>query len=756
MLSLIACSLEELKTEARANRGAQSTHATLIVVPPALVAQWVAEVTKCCGDTLSVNVLDVKDEDFLSRDLVDTGGNGNDVLVTTYSSLENIKTSRYLASWKWGRIVLDEQQEIRSSTTKIAKNCESLDCHRRWMLSGTPIFEGIEDLRGELNFLRLTPYAARWEDGFFDFSIMSHWKHHSEHGIETLRILGLLILRRSKDMTICRSGMPIMNQKKLTVELVPVAQSDSERALYCWFEYLVSQEISGDEKSAKQNLQSRDLCKCNICHNVDISLRFMYLMIILNVAGLRLLREICFSAVLINGGLGAASQMRNLNSMYRRLLLRGAEDKDDKDNDEHRNKRPGAIKVMSPIQALSYLSQAERAANVGTDFVSEQTFAGGQGTSSRTYASDSIEMQIESIREKVDQGTRKEAEARQRRAKAHWHLALELITTGALNNDKEVLARVSPTISSLWKWRHSCDKETARGWRPTSRFVQDLQKKFAWADPTALRLVNIPSQVTSDEISTALFDSARQELKIKAKLTGLNTSLSKTKNDVAKARIQQEISETKALLPQAIADDKYLQAPLVTAVKVSNADNKWIAYVNARDEKLLEQLIRQARSKSGIVIKSKKTVPYIQEAIENATQKMKQAEAAFTVHPSMKNKEDRLKAQKELGEIHNGLSIKFDPNFVPASTVHVTMSQAARNRGLAPKSKTALCQSTSASIALANEMLGMVLPRLENDRSTLDRLMRILEKKGDQPNFLTQRSGESLQYLTSLKPVFLQ
>jgi SNF2 family DNA or RNA helicase len=157
MLSLISCSLEELKTEARTSEDHRSTHATLIVVPPALVAQWVAEVSKCCGDTLSVNFLDVNDKDFSTRDLVDAGGNGNDILVTTYSSLDNIKTSRYLASWKWGRIVLDEQQEIRSSTTKIAKNCESLDCHRRWMLSGTPIFEGIEDLRGELNFLRLTP-----------------------------------------------------------------------------------------------------------------------------------------------------------------------------------------------------------------------------------------------------------------------------------------------------------------------------------------------------------------------------------------------------------------------------------------------------------------------------------------------------------------------------------------------------------------------------------------------------------------------
>jgi SNF2 family DNA or RNA helicase len=264
MLSLIASSLEELKTEAAAEENTLCTHATLIVVPPALVAQWVAEVEKCCGDSLSVSILDVNDKDFLSRDLVGAGGNGNDILVTTYSALDNTKTSRFLANWSWGRIVLDEQQEIRSSTTTIAKNCESLVCHRRWMLSGTPIFEGIEDLRGELNFLHLTPYAAKYEDGFFDFSIMDHWKNHLLSSIETLRILGLLILRRSKDMTICRSGLPIMNQKKLTVELVPIAQSDSERALYCWFEYLVSQEISrkvGEDNNAKHNLQSRDLCE---------------------------------------------------------------------------------------------------------------------------------------------------------------------------------------------------------------------------------------------------------------------------------------------------------------------------------------------------------------------------------------------------------------------------------------------------------------------------------------------------------------
>ena len=89
----------------------------------------------------------------------------------------------------------------------------------------------VEDLRGELNFLRLTPYAAKYEDGFFDFSIMNHWNQHSPHGLDTLKILGLLMLRRSKDMTLHSTGQSIMEQRKLTVEMVAVPQNSSERAL---------------------------------------------------------------------------------------------------------------------------------------------------------------------------------------------------------------------------------------------------------------------------------------------------------------------------------------------------------------------------------------------------------------------------------------------------------------------------------------------------------------------------------------------
>ena len=51
MLSLLASCPEELKREA-SNGGKRCTHATSIVVPLALVRQWVSEVKKYYGEAL--------------------------------------------------------------------------------------------------------------------------------------------------------------------------------------------------------------------------------------------------------------------------------------------------------------------------------------------------------------------------------------------------------------------------------------------------------------------------------------------------------------------------------------------------------------------------------------------------------------------------------------------------------------------------------------------------------------------------------
>jgi ribosome-binding factor A len=452
-----------------------------------------------------------------------------------------------------------------------------------------------------------------------------------------------------------------------------------------------------------------------------------------------LLREVCFSAVLINGGLGASSQMRNLNAMYRRLLLRGNEDTDT--TSPHQKKRPAVIKTLSPIQALTYLSQAERAANVGSDFVSEQTFAGGQGASSRTYAVDSIEVQIEKAQKNVDEASKKEAEARRRRAKAHWHLALELITTGSLIKNKQAMKRASTKISSLWKWRSNNIGDT-RGWRPTATFIQSIQRKFPWADPNTLQLINVPSQVTADEISIALLNAFSQEFKIQSKLLGLTTKLAKAKTEEVRERVQKEISDAETELAQAINNDKKLQAPVVTSVKMS-ADS-WTAFAQVSDKKMQDELIRLARSTTGIALTSKETAPHIQSAIDKAAEKSKQAEATFKIHPCAKNKEEQAEAQKRVDKARAGLRIIGDSSVLSSVKLHVIMSVAARSRGLVHKTKTALFESVTASIALANETLGKELPRLKDNQSNLDRLMRVLEKQGMRSNYHSQKSGSFL------------
>lgn len=51
-------------------------------------------------------------------------------------------------------------QEIRSSTTDIAKRCDNLRCDKRWMISGTPLFDGLDDLKGEL---QVSPRLGGWD-----------------------------------------------------------------------------------------------------------------------------------------------------------------------------------------------------------------------------------------------------------------------------------------------------------------------------------------------------------------------------------------------------------------------------------------------------------------------------------------------------------------------------------------------------------------------------------------------------------------
>jgi hypothetical protein len=171
--------------------------------------------------------------------------------------MQKMTSVKHLAK-RWGRIVLDEMQEVRSSTTKIARMCETLKSDRRWMISGTPLFEGIEDLKGELNFLHLEPFSANSEDGFFNFAVTNPWESHQKQVIATLGVLGMIMLRRSKSMTMHKTHQPILGLKPLTVEFIPVVQSLSERALYCFLECITAREFRSTERTEIESIATKE------------------------------------------------------------------------------------------------------------------------------------------------------------------------------------------------------------------------------------------------------------------------------------------------------------------------------------------------------------------------------------------------------------------------------------------------------------------------------------------------------------------
>ena len=134
------------------------SRATLIVVPNHLVSQWLAEISRCVPSSapssaplLTHTSFVYPKDDIHGRCAPFKGASpectkgtcvghkahkdariaelaaGHDIVVTTYQTLE--KHKGVLRRVQWARVVMDEMQEIRSSTTELAKVCRCACAH---------------------------------------------------------------------------------------------------------------------------------------------------------------------------------------------------------------------------------------------------------------------------------------------------------------------------------------------------------------------------------------------------------------------------------------------------------------------------------------------------------------------------------------------------------------------------------------------------------------------------------------------------
>ncbi|KAJ3367884.1 DNA helicase rad5 [Allomyces arbusculus] len=149
-----------------ANPAKKRNRATLVVVPMSLLGQWESELNAgSLPNTLHVVSYYGQGRALKLHATLPT------VVVTTYgivqTEFDRAAADSPLFSRLWHRIILDEAQHIKSHTTQTAKACCAIQAPHRWLLTGTPIVNHLDDLYSLVRFLQYAP----WSQHVF-------WRHH--------------------------------------------------------------------------------------------------------------------------------------------------------------------------------------------------------------------------------------------------------------------------------------------------------------------------------------------------------------------------------------------------------------------------------------------------------------------------------------------------------------------------------------------------------------------------------------------------
>lgn len=222
-----------------------ASKSTLIVVPMSLLSQWKNEFNR--SNSNKNHSCYVYYGDLVQADLVNLLCNRESnipiVVLTTYGTVQNewarINKLRDeegrlpligLYSVDFFRIVLDEGHTIRNRVTKTAKAVHELELRRRWILSGTPVINRLDDIFSLVKFLHLDPWSnfSYWKA----FVTLPFEQKKFNQTLDVVKsILQPIFLRRTKNMKQL-DGTPLVSLPEKEVVIEEVELSKRERFLY--------------------------------------------------------------------------------------------------------------------------------------------------------------------------------------------------------------------------------------------------------------------------------------------------------------------------------------------------------------------------------------------------------------------------------------------------------------------------------------------------------------------------------------------
>ncbi|TWU70867.1 DNA helicase rad5 [Metarhizium rileyi] len=217
---------------------------TLVVAPMSLLAQWKSEAEKASKEgtmkielyygnekTTNLQALCSESNATQAPDLVITSYG---VVLSEFSSLatKNGDKSSHngLFSLKFFRVILDEAHHIKNRSSKTARACYEMSADHRWVLTGTPIVNKLEDLFSLVRFLGVEP----WNNFSFwkTFITVPFEAGDFMRALDVVQtVLEPLVMRRTKDMK-TPDGQPLVPLPPKQIDIVDVELSKPERDVY--------------------------------------------------------------------------------------------------------------------------------------------------------------------------------------------------------------------------------------------------------------------------------------------------------------------------------------------------------------------------------------------------------------------------------------------------------------------------------------------------------------------------------------------
>lgn len=216
---------------------------TLVVAPMSLLAQWQSEAENASKDgTLKSLVYYGSDKTNLQTICCEANAAGApNIVITSYgvvlSEFNQVATRNGdrgshggLFSLNFFRVILDEAHNIKNRQSKTAKACYEIAAEHRWVLTGTPIVNRLEDLFSLVRFLRVEPWNnfSFWKT-FITVPFESKDFMRALDVVQT--VLEPLVLRRTKDMKM-PNGEALVPLPKKTVDIVSIELTKPEREVY--------------------------------------------------------------------------------------------------------------------------------------------------------------------------------------------------------------------------------------------------------------------------------------------------------------------------------------------------------------------------------------------------------------------------------------------------------------------------------------------------------------------------------------------